>query len=321
MQTLITILNPAIGSENLGDLIIQESSRRYLEQALPEAFFTELPTKQFPDRKSRRLMKRADLIFAVGTNLISSNMYRRNAWHIRLWQAWRLGKVVLFGVGWANYQPLPNAYTRLLLQRMLDADRLHSVRDSYTEQQMRAVGFDNVVNTGCPSLWPLTPEHCARIPTTPAEEVVATITDYDTDPEADRQLLRLLLNSYRRVQLWLQGSGDRAYVQQLLPASERHRLQFILPRLAAFDEALSNEAVDYVGTRLHGGIRALQHGRRTLIIAIDNRATEMGKDFNLPVARRGDNEAVQRFICGSAPSAIRLNQPEIDRWATQFQES
>jgi hypothetical protein len=41
--------------------------------------------------------------------------------------------------------------------------------------------------------------------------------------------------------------------------------------------------VDFVGARLHGGIRALQRGRRTLTIALDNRAREIAGDTGMPV--------------------------------------
>ena len=47
-----------------------------------------------------------------------------------------------------------------------------------------------------------------------------------------------------------------------------------------------SENIDYVGTRLHAGIRALQHKKRTIIIGIDNRAIEKAKDFNLTVIDR-----------------------------------
>jgi polysaccharide pyruvyl transferase WcaK-like protein len=50
---------------------------------------------------------------------------------------------------------------------------------------------------------------------------------------------------------------------------------------------LKREDVDCVGTRLHAGIRALQRKRRAIILGVDNRAEEMGHDFDLPVVARG----------------------------------
>lgn len=37
--------------------------------------------------------------------------------------------------------------------------------------------------------------------------------------------------------------------------------------------------MDFVGTRLHGGIRAMQHKQRAIIIEIDNRAKEISSRF------------------------------------------
>ena len=51
---------------------------------------------------------------------------------------------------------------------------------------------------------------------------------------------------------------------------------------------LAIDDLDYVGTRLHAGIRALSKGHRSLVISIDNRAECIGADTGLPVLRRED---------------------------------
>ena len=54
--------------------------------------------------------------------------------------------------------------------------------------------------------------------------------------------------------------------------------------MQGYDSFLENtKNIDYVGTRLHGGMRALQHEKRTIILGIDNRAIELNKDYNIPV--------------------------------------
>ena len=88
--------------------------------------------------------------------------------------------------------------------------------------------------------------------------------------------------------------------------------------LSAFDEALSQNDVDYVGTRLHGGIRALQHGRRTLIVSIDNRAREKQRDFNIPAIERDDIGQLEDWICGSQATKICIPTQEIQRFLEQF---
>lgn len=117
------------------------------------------------------------------------------------------------------------------------------------------------------------------------DEVVMTLTDYSQEAQVDRQLLEVLKRSYRRVYLWCQGSGDYEYYTSIANLNE---VKMIPPGLRAYDDLLNDRSVslDYVGTRLHGGIRALQHKRRTLIIGVDHRALEKGRDFNLPVLKR-----------------------------------
>ena len=65
-----------------------------------------------------------------------------------------------------------------------------------------------------------------------------------------------------------------------------NEIEIINPHLSDYDNFLKKHEVDFIGTRLHGGIRALQHKRRSIIIGIDNRATELNRDFNLPVVNQ-----------------------------------
>ena len=58
----------------------------------------------------------------------------------------------------------------------------------------------------------------------------------------------------------------------------------------------SDKELDYVGTRLHAGVRAMQKGRRSIILSIDNRAREMGKDYNLNVIERNDIYKLEEYI-------------------------
>jgi polysaccharide pyruvyl transferase WcaK-like protein len=161
-------------------------------------------------------------------------------------------------------------------------------------------------------MWKLTPEHCAAIPSTRASEVVCTLTDYNRDPASDRALLTTLLKEYERVHLWIQGYKDENYVASL--GVDDPRLTLVAPRLADFDDILSSHEVDYIGTRLHAAIRALQRGRRALIVAIDNRAREKHVDFNLDIVERGDTTEVLSWISGGRPVSLTVPFDAITRW-------
>ena len=75
---------------------------------------------------------------------------------------------------------------------------------------------------------------------------------------------------------------------------------------------------DYIGTRLHGGIYALLHNRRSLIIEIDNRAAEIAKDTYLPTVKRGDIDSTKAWIRAPFRPKIQIDSAAIVRWKNQF---
>ena len=55
------------------------------------------------------------------------------------------------------------------------------------------------INTGCPTMWKLTLEHCAKIPTKQAKAVILTLMDSSVNLKLDQQLINLLINNYSEV--------------------------------------------------------------------------------------------------------------------------
>jgi polysaccharide pyruvyl transferase WcaK-like protein len=116
------------------------------------------------------------------------------------------------------------------------------------------------------------------------------------------------------VYLWIQTDSDHEYARSLVSD-----LVYIHPSVAALDGILMSDLdLDYVGNRLHAGIRALQRGRRTIIIEIDNRAHEMGSDFGLPTVGRTDFERLEQMIATPFETAVQLPDLSIARWKSQF---
>jgi len=221
----------------------------------------------------------------------------------------------LLGVGWWQYGDELNTYTRRLYRTVLDRDITHSVRDEFTADRLRSMGF-NVLNTGCPTMWQLTEDHCAQIPSHQGARVVTTVTDYRRDPTRDRAMLMTLGDLYGQVLIWIQGSGDLPYLRSLdLP---RETFNLISPTLTAYDDVLSMPGTDYVGTRLHAGIRALQHGRRSLILGVDNRAAETHRDFNVPFLAREDISSLGGVVSRPIATSVRIPEDAIRTWRRQF---
>src|SRR4030095_11164736 len=130
-------------------------------------------------------------------------------------------------------------------------------------------------------------------------------------------MLALLTRQYHKVYLWIQTSTDYAYARSL-----HDGLAYISPSVTALEAVLVADGdVDYVGNRLHAGIRALQRGRRSIIVASTTRAGERGNDFGLPTVGRTEFERLERMIVEPLGIAIRTPQAEIERWEGQFRRA
>ncbi len=258
-ELTIGVLNTSIASENAGDFIIMEAAAREIAQCLPLCYKVHLTTHEKLSRASLRMQKKIAFNVACGTNLLHSHMEIVKQWNIGLLAGRALKPVVLLGVGWRGHASRKTTFfTKFFLRSLLSREYLHSVRDSYSEGRLREIGVANVLNTACPTMWGLTPDHCAEIPAEQGEDVVTTLTDYSPEPNKDRQLLDMLKRLYRRVYFWRQGAGDCEYLASFTRPGE---VEILPSTLQAFNELLADRSLslDYVGTRLHGGIRALQH--------------------------------------------------------------
>lgn len=316
-QNKIVLYNPAVSSLNMGDHIIFDGAYRELESLLNNAFIVEVST-HLPVSRYLRHTKDFDYRFVCGSNLLRGKMNRLfRQWDINIFNANNVGPCVLVGTGWWQYGDEPNFYTKKLYKKVLSPNLYHSVRDSYTESQLKKMGFDNVLNTGCPTMWSLTKEHCLEIPNVKSEDVICTITDYNKDVKRDKKMLEVLSDNYKNVYLWIQGTKDYDYFKELEFNSEKIRL--VPPNLESYDAILEKD-VDYVGTRLHAGIRALQKKKRTIIIAIDNRAIEKQKDFNLKCISRNEIEELSGLINSSFSTEINIPIENIKKWKNQFQK-
>ncbi|MAM29948.1 MAG: capsular biosynthesis protein [Flavobacteriaceae bacterium] len=314
-----TILDTSIATSNVGDEIIMDAVNKELYELCKEDRFFRIPTHEKIYKSSLSFIRNSSLNFLGGSNILSSYMNRYKQWRIGLLQSFFIRhKIITLGVGWRAYQGKPNPYTVRLLKNLLSKKYLHSVRDSHTEEYLNKIGINNVVNTGCPTMWRLTEVHCNSIPTTKTSTVIFTLTDYNQHVEKDTALIRALKEAYHEVYFWVQGRRDDTYFYSFDPMLIEG-IKIIPPNLASYDAFLATNECDYIGTRLHGGIRALQHKRRTIIIGIDNRASEKNKDFNINVLQRDNIDSLPSIINSDFETKIRIDLNKINYWKSQFE--
>ncbi len=312
----IILFNPSVSSLNCGDHIIFNSISANIKKLFPQAFYVEVSTHLPLSNSYIKRFGNTDYKFVCGTNLLKSDMlFGFRQWDISPCNIKYLKPVVLAGCGWWQYQNNIDLYSKYLLNQLLNNDFLHSVRDNYTLEKLNSIGIKNVINTGCPTIWDLDSEHCFQIKKQKSYNVVTTLTDYAPNPQKDTRLFDILSKNYEKVYLWIQGYDDYEYFESL---NIKSPVTIIPPILNEYDKILNQDNIEYVGTRLHGGIRALQLKKRTIFIAVDNRAIEKKKDFNINVIERDNIEDLQNYLLSDFETKININVDKINRYLQQF---
>ena len=317
-------LDTSVATQNIGDEIINDSIRMNWTELYERNYICKFPTHTPPYSWWQQLLvpRKLDLLvnsdykFLCGTNALYTNMMRPlPQWNIYPWNASFFKNTILLGVGAGINSKSVNLYTKLLYNKVLNKNYIHSTRDEFTKKMLENMGY-KALNTGCPTLWGFTDEFCKKIPTEKNKKVLFTLTGYQPDFENDKLMIEILCNNYEEIYFWPQTPTDYDYLRKLGDFD----VKIVTPNLYAYDKILSLNGIDYVGNRLHGGIRALQHACRSLIIAIDYRAENMSKQYRLPVIKR-ENIGIQldSFINSSYRTQITgLNFDLIKKWKEQF---
>ena len=329
----ICVLDPGLQTQdgapstNLGDLIIQDAVSREIARLFPDAEKYHYATHSPLTKERLASLSQMDVILVGGTNLLTSrfrpwNRWNEtyqcwsNQWSINLLEAMKIRRAVLLGTGWVQYQGTPDFFTKLMYGSALNKQGFHSVRDAYSYAKLNESGISNVLNTGCVTMWGFAEMDMDTIPETKGENALLMLTDYKKDHKLDSQLLQILKERYKEVYAWPQGTEDASYLKELEYSGVV--LERSLQGLDTFIQ--SGVSFDYIGTRLHGGMRCLQNQRRALIIEVDNRATEIAKDTGLPTVKRDDFATVSGCIEGAVRPSIHLPLDAIAQWRGQFKK-
>lgn len=312
MTPRVALLDPSARTTNLGDHIIVQAVLDHVPElrAVPS-----VPTHELPDLRTWRTLRTSDVAVFAGTNALAPGLWRARQWpSLTLLNQSLRHKVVYLGVGWGADRPRLDQPTAMLLRRTMRPGMPVGCRDRLTTQRATASGLD-AMYTGCPTMWGL----AERIPAwSGRREVVTTLTGYRPDLEHDTEMLNELCGSFDRVLLWPQGSRDAEYLRSL---TVRGDVTLLADTLSAFDEALAGRA--YIGTRLHGGVRALHAGAPILIFSVDHRAESIARDTGLPVVKRGGQSvrsAMNDWMRDDLPG-LELPTEQSTQWLRRLREN
>lgn len=311
----ISVLDSSIAAYNIGNRIIMDAVNEHLLEMFPNDFIIPLPMEDIK-RNARRYAELSHITFVGGTNVLNCDIRHYRQWDLDLHNILTLKRIVLLGTGWWKYENQPiTKYTKWALNKILSKNYIHSVRDSYTQKRLSEIGIESI-NTGCPTLWNITSSHIDKLNTKQkSKNVVITITDYDKNPLRDKKLIDICSKCYDKIFLFIQGTGDYEYIHSL---TSSEKIIIVAPQISQYNALLESEECDYIGTRLHAGIRALQKGVRSYIIAIDNRSKEMGHDFGLPILDERHIDDLNSIINSSYDLNLRIPYENIYKWKSQF---
>lgn len=311
----ILLFDTSIDSGNLGDYIINDYCNQILEE-INIYPFAKVATHRKQTNEELKMLSKPSLKLVTGTNILSSKIYSQ--W-IRPSKLKLQDNVLLMGVGWTDYNTNVTYLSKRYYNKILNKNMKHCVRDRMTKKVLNKIGIENVLYTGCPTMWKLTPEFCKQIPSVKADNVVCTITDYSRDSDNDFLMLDILLENYEKVYFWPQGRFDLEYINSY---HYKDKVIILNESLESYDDLLKKEiSLDYIGTRLHAGIRALNNRIRTLVIAIDNRSKEISNDTGLHTIERKDIATkLKKQIQSDYSTEINLPFNAIKEWKEQFDE-
>lgn len=315
----ILVLDTSVGTFNKGDEIIMECVWKELEFLTKKNFVLTLPTHVSPfhwyqvARKSNALMTyaKSKYKFAGGSNLLVKDLLTHYPqWNINLFNYQPLKGLVMMGIG-AGAGDKSNWYTRYIYKHMLSKEYFHSMRDERSKDYVESMGL-NALNTGCVTMWMLTPDFCKQIPTKKSETVIFTLTGKDV---RNQQLVDILKRYYKRIVFWPQGNLD---LNALTILKNISGIEILPATKDAYDQFLTTTETDYVGTRLHGGVYAMRHKRRAIIIAIDERARGINENNNLNCIEFDQLEKLGDMINSNLETKIKMPFEEIEKWRAQF---
>lgn len=320
----IVLFDTEQGSLNAGDFIINACINQEMAFLLDGQcivrYSTHLPISRFYQTFRKNVIYKtcrgADYRFLCGTNLFKNSLLRISPdWNINFTSCEYYQGSIAIGCGMDMNSRHSDAYTRYIYKKILTKDYIHSVRDERTKQYLESLGV-RAINTGCPTMWALTPEHCAAIPRDKKANVVFTLTDYKQDPRQDKLLIDVLRRNYEKISFWVQGFHDYDYLTSLTQVED---IEIIPHDLEAYTQVLQRPDVEYIGTRLHAGIYAMRQGVRSIILSVDNRAEDLGDCYNIPILSRTNvGERLEEMLRSSFQTSITIPRENIALWKSQF---
>ena len=148
----------------------------------------------------------------------------------------------MIGAGKHTAYELPNEYTQCIYKEILNKKFKHSVRDNATKNVLEKMGL-KAINTGCPTLWRLNKEHCAKISEKKSDKVIMSVSGHrrHVNREKDQEMINIINNNYSEFYAWIQTTEDENYFDSFYGVSNYKKIYSITE-----DGNTGEITVDYV---------------------------------------------------------------------------
>jgi hypothetical protein len=286
MASTIAFINPAVSTENVGDLFIVDSLKRILDFDAGRSFDVD-PRKPIGREIIERINRDADAAVICGTNLWYKRMPKPGRWMLTL-DDLRAIKVpiVPWGIGTTRHSDDDNDFepdTLAQIQTIHASCALGSARDVRTAEVLEQAGIKNVSMTGCPTLFgSLAPTWSLR--RKPAAKKVVVTVRKGAAKNVRRLLKELTRRGFEPV-IAAQQAPDNFLAKPLLRKSWPTLYEYnIRPYLD-----LVEEAVGAIGWRLHGNMIHLARGNPAILFSNCSRGESFCETFGLPVTPSPDH--------------------------------
>ena len=95
------------------------------------------------------------------------------------------------------------------------------------------------------------------------------------------------------------------------------KIKYIDPELNEYRKFILENDVDYVGTRLHGGVFAMQNKKRAINLSVAHRAEEFDR-YHINVLPQDDIQAIDEKINSDFATAVTVDYKIVNEWLSQF---
>lgn len=293
MTRAIAFINPAVSTENVGDLFIVDSLKRIVRFD-PATSFDVDPRRPIDSQTIERINAEASAAIICGTNLWYRRLAKPGRWMFTLGDLKKIRvPIIPMGVGTTrHFASDDNGFepdTLAQIRHIHESCALASARDWRTVEVLSQAGVSNVAMTGCPTLFrSLEPVWTLRKPA--SKQVVVTVRR-GAAPNV-RRLIRKLRDRGLSPIVAAQQDPDN-FLRSFLPLQRMD-----VPILYRYDIRpyleLVRDSLGAIGWRLHGNMLHLAHGNPAILFANCSRGQSFCESFGIPYMPSPDRKRLSK---------------------------